>query len=362
MGCTSSNPKDVDDVEVSPAQAKAQEDAKKQRRRLSVAPEKVGDITAPAPASGNAQEAESSEPVVEDVPVEVKAGTGDSTAPPHTVATQKGHVPYNRYKKNQDRAVATLNLQGDPEWHLFAVMDGHGEYGHDVAEFVMTQLPRYLQLQECLKTDTPKAMIDAVAGVTTQLAKEELNIAFSGTTLVFAVLHKDDIWFGNVGDSRAVMSRDDPGNFVIECTQDQKPDSPEEKKRILAAGGRVAPLPGPADEDCGPFRVWLADVDVPGLAMARSIGDEVSQIVGVISVPEVTHYKIDSKCTFITMATDGVWEFLSSASVMDIVKKAPSIREASHELVAASTKEWQAEEEVIDDITCIIIDLRGYIK
>lgn len=40
-------------------------------------------------------------------------------------------------------------------------------------------------------------------------------------------------------------------------------------------GGRVDTLPGPPDEDLGPQRVWLKDIDIPGLAMSRSIGDDV---------------------------------------------------------------------------------------
>jgi hypothetical protein len=73
---------------------------------------------------------------------------------------------------------------------------------------------------------------------------------------------------------------------------DQKPENPKEKERIIKAGGRVEPLPGPPGEDCGPPRVWLAEVDVPGLAMSRSIGDEVSQTVGVISVPDIVPHPI----------------------------------------------------------------------
>jgi hypothetical protein len=35
------------------------------------------------------------------------------------------------------------------------------------------------------------------------------------------------------------------------------------------------------------MRVWLADIDVPGLAMSRSIGDDVSHKVGVVNIPEI---------------------------------------------------------------------------
>ena len=33
----------------------------------------------------------------------------------------------------------------------------------------------------------------------------------------------------------------------------------------------------------GPYRVWLKNENVPGLAMSRSVGDRVAHSVGVIS-------------------------------------------------------------------------------
>ncbi len=35
----------------------------------------------------------------------------------------------------------------------------------------------------------------------------------------------------------------------------------------------------------GPDRVWMKNIDVPGLAMSRSFGDQVAASVGVIPIP-----------------------------------------------------------------------------
>ena len=35
----------------------------------------------------------------------------------------------------------------------------------------------------------------------------------------------------------------------------------------------------------GPERVWLKDIDVPGLAMSRSFGDTIAASVGVTHIP-----------------------------------------------------------------------------
>lgn len=43
-------------------------------------------------------------------------------------------------------------------------------------------------------------------------------------------------------------------------------------------------------EPIGSHRVWLANMMLPGLAMSRSIGDDVAATVGVHAIPEIRTY------------------------------------------------------------------------
>lgn len=54
---------------------------------------------------------------------------------------------------------------------------------------------------------------------------------------------------------------------------DQKPDLPEERKRIIQKGGIIEHLKDIHGNDVGPPRVWVEDKSGPGLAMSRSFGD-----------------------------------------------------------------------------------------
>ena len=49
---------------------------------------------------------------------------------------------------------------------------------------------------------------------------------------------EDELYFANVGDSRAVLSKNF-GENVVQVTLDHKPSEEEEQKRIVNAGGRV---------------------------------------------------------------------------------------------------------------------------
>lgn len=45
--------------------------------------------------------------------------------------------------------------------------------------------------------------------------------------------------------------------------------------------------------------------------MSRSLGDQIAHSVGVSSVPEIKEYILEQEDSFVIIATDGVWEFLS---------------------------------------------------
>ncbi len=63
---------------------------------------------------------------------------------------------------------------------------------------------------------------------------------------------------------------------------------------------------------------------------------------------------------FIVIASDGVWEFLSNDEVVRIVEPfylQNSAEKAAEALIREALKRWKQEENVVDDITCIIIYL-----
>jgi len=92
--------------------------------------------------------------------------------------------------------------------------------------------------------------------------------------------------------------------------------------------------------------------------MSRSLGDKVAQSVGVSPIPEIFEFHIKPTDSFIVIASDGIWEFLSNEDVAKLVanelwKGTPET--AANALVKESFFKWREEEDVIDDITCIII-------
>mmetsp|Transcript_1987 Transcript_1987/g.3218 ORF Transcript_1987/g.3218 Transcript_1987/m.3218 type:complete len:434 (+) Transcript_1987:250-1551(+) len=325
-------------------------DAKKQRRRLSVAPEQVGDISKlQAVQKSRRFSAVSAQHIPQQEPKKFVA------------ISKKGYVPYNKNKVNQDSYFCDYNFDGKDNCRLFGVCDGHGEYGHNVSALVARKLPKYLKTFN-YEQEPEEAIKSAVAKVVETLRKSNINTTFSGTTLVFSLMVNGTVYTGNVGDSRAiVVSRNaESGELTAKpLSIDHKLDIAEEEERVIQSGGRVAPLPGPVGEDPGPRRVWLADIDVPGLAMSRSLGDDVAHSVGVSSEPQIMAHTLDAEGDiFLVYASDGIWEFLENEQVANLIyDKLPDLREAALKLVKEAIVRWRDEEEVIDDITAVIYNL-----
>jgi len=119
-------------------------------------------------------------------------------------------------------------------------------------------------------------------------------------------------------------------------------------------GGHVTP----AGANGSPSRVWH---NLRGLAMARSIGDHHAATVGVIAEPEITEYDVGEDDFGLIIASDGVWELLTSEQVTDIVygvvsKEGPDPKLICDAIVEQSSYMWKVEEgDYRDDITVVFL-------
>ncbi len=187
--------------------------------------------------------------------------------------SEKGHAPYNPRKKNQDALIMTDD--SDTNTLILCVLDGHGEHGDTVAIAFQNSLAKEMIQHPEWKTDVKKATADAIAKIEKSvIGNFRIDTEFSGTTLSMAIIRGNTLTGVNIGDSRVIIGKRDensknPNNLAAEeFTHDHKPDTPKEKERILAAGGRVFAVEYDDGID-GPPRVWLGHMDVPGLAMSR---------------------------------------------------------------------------------------------
>lgn len=260
-------------------------------------------------------------------------------------------------KINQDRGCAVYPYNGQKNEALFIVLDGHGEHGDKVSEFVMRQIVVSLEKDSKLNEDPINALKSAFVMTNTALLVTQIQYMTSGCTCVAVYCKDNTLYVANAGDSRAVMACEGAdGTYTAkDLSRDHKPDDADEMERILKWGGYVCPPPEPGLS----ARVYLdPDFTMIGLAMARSIGDHAVKAVGVIPEPEVKTFEIESQDRFIIMASDGVWEFITSQEAVDIVQKSlhKGMHDACQDLIETAATRWQEEEgDYRDDITAIVV-------
>ena len=271
-------------------------------------------------------------------------------------------------KVNQDSFLVLQNEYNLKDFNVFSVMDGHGVNGHLVSRFVTKYFTTFFkknkkmnssnsnedQIFYRLKKNDFDILKRAYRHAERDIEKNsDIDANFSGTTCVMVFQVGNRLLCGNVGDSRAILVK---GDKVIPLSIDQKPDDPEESKRIKENGGEISQYEEDGEKS-GPFRVWQKGEVYPGIAMSRSIGDFIATKLGVIPEPKFIEEKIDKDCKFIVVASDGIWEFLDNETVKNMVmpfyeKNDPA--GACKELIKKSTEFWNQEDIVVDDITVVI--------
>lgn len=177
-----------------------------------------------------------------------------------------------------------------------------------------------------------------------------LNGWDDGSTAVSALIVNRTIYVANVGDSRAVLCVQ--GGRAVDMSADHKPNREDEKARIEKLGGRIIHY--------GTWRVQGV------LAVTRALGDR--RLKAYVSAePEIKSWKLQDGDDFLILASDGVWDVLSSQAAVDIVRQCMSetaggmsggggdVKEAARRLTNAAYSYHS-----MDNITSLVIDLRHF--
>ena len=196
----------------------------------------------------------------------------------------------------------------------------------------------------------------------------------SGTTGSVCLLKPGNAWLASVGDSTSLLISQEEGDdkpTIQTLAGDHRLTNEAEKQRVINSGARVSRRKG---QTKGHLRIWLPELDTPGLMVTRSLGDAIGKTIGVTSEPEVHNIELQDIDRYIIMASDGVWDVMSHDRVAEVVMSAEgSLEQALEKILAESLAGWhqkKAETEaragktvrgIGDNITASLVDLRPWI-
>lgn len=291
----------------------------------------------------------------------------------YSVLSQRGYYPDSPDKENQDTYCIKTELQGNPNVHFFGVFDGHGVLGTQCSNFVKERVVEMLSEDPTLLEDPEKAYKSAFLRVNEELHDSEIDDSMSGTTAITVLVVGDKIYVANVGDSRAVLAVKDRNRILAEdLSYDQTPFRKDECERAKACGARVLSVDqveglkdpniqtwaNEESEGGDPPRLWVQNGMYPGTAFTRSVGDFTAESIGVIAEPEVSMVHLSPNHLFFVVASDGIFEFLPSQAVVDMVGRYADPRDGCAAAAAESYKLWLEHENRTDDITIIIVQIK----
>jgi len=202
--------------------------------------------------------------------------------------------------------------------------------------------------------------------------REECNTVLSGTTGSVCLLKKGVTWVASVGDSSAIVISQEGAEGEIYTTVmsgDHRLTNDDEKARVIACGARVARR-GYASK--GHFRIWLQELDTPGLMVTRSLGDTIGKTVGVTNEPEVRVKELEPADRYIVLGSDGVWDVISVEEAAAMIMGATSAEAATELLVNEALARWQRKKDeteakynrsvsgIGDNVTALVIDIQGW--
>ena len=317
-----------------------------------------------------------------------------------TGRSQRGYYPDTPNKRNQDACLVLPPKDTNGRAGYFGVYDGHGTYGDKVSEFVRDSLPKLIKksMSEGTYVDSPN-FDEAYSNIFVDCNKKlhkygKIDDYTSGTTAASVWIENKTVKVANIGDSRVIIGRKRTGgqkstatkgsqgstHEAIPLSSDQTPYRKDERERIKKTGARILSidmldgtvpihenwdnieLGVDVDESGDPPRVWHPTEEYPGNAFTRSIGDMISEPLGVYAIPELrTHVLLDLD-EYIVVASDGIWEFMTNQQCLDIITAAKDLDEACEAIVTEACRLWLEKEERTDDITAIIIKRKKHRK
>mmetsp|Transcript_27298 Transcript_27298/g.73870 ORF Transcript_27298/g.73870 Transcript_27298/m.73870 type:complete len:815 (+) Transcript_27298:299-2743(+) len=310
----------------------------------------------------------------------------------------QGERPYM-----EDEFSMRMSIEGNSGVAAVGVYDGH--CGDRAAKFCRDRLLDTIIGDNVFASDAEAAVKNGLVAVTNEFSNFAKAAEWrDGTTAVVAVVQQDTLVVGNVGDSRAVLGRrlggtdsttnsdgrSRSGSFsnlmklsprsrrssssdrstggmavrAIDMSRDHKPSAEYEKRRIKAAGGKIAK----SVSEYNSSRLWkpwykmsrnrkyMPDRVYPGgLSVSRTIGDMPVKSMAkgdvVSDKADLRTRKLTEEDVFLIMACDGLWDVVSSEEACKEVARAMGAGEDAAEALGIKA----IKRGSMDNITVLVL-------
>ena len=235
----------------------------------------------------------------------------------------------------------------------YAIYDGHR--GSRAAEYVAEHLHNMIIEHPSFISETELSIKESFLKTDEEFldfASKQEDKWNDGCTAVVVIFLGNKLYVANCGDAEVLLGRKKEGSDeveTVELTHKHKPSDPEEKKRIIGAGGMV-----------------LSGRVGGSLAVARAFGDlefktpiqdgdvKIGKLVIVDPHISVTDL-IPDRDLFLIVGCDGVWERMEHNQSVQFVYK--YLADEGPEVTSEMLVNLAFSQRSQDNISCTIISL-----
>jgi len=262
-----------------------------------------------------------------------------------------------KYQEDEYTCYDGLSKQNGPA--LFAVFDGHGT--DDYSACASDTLYKQILGSQLFKDGLYREAIKAGFAAEDKLLHDKIKAKRGGSTSTVTIIVGNELYIGHLGDSRAVLAlQDKPLTHnihladmdlpvrAVRISRDHRPDDPEERRRILEAGGTVVQ-----------GRIIGKD---SAINMSRALGDfdfklprNAARADFISSTPYVPEpLKLTPQAKFIVLGSDGLWDQLEERTVVYLIDNLWHQGYSPDEIADTITGRLE-ESNSYDNVTIIIV-------
>lgn len=226
-------------------------------------------------------------------------------------------------------------LAKDESCGLFAVFDGHG--GRHVADHCSETFARefHKEIQKAKNSNLTPIFESVFQKIDKQVKLMDSDKC--GATACVAIVRQElnnrVLYVGNVGDTRAVLSR---SGKPLRLSKDHKATDRDEISFIKSQGGNI-----------------IEGRVAGGLAITRALGDFTYKKYGVSASPFVIRHVLRPQDQHLVIASDGIWDTVSDLQAAQLcTDESKNCKQLAQSIVKLSLEKGSQ-----DNISCMVIKL-----
>ncbi|GJD12442.1 Probable protein phosphatase 2C 10 [Galdieria sulphuraria] len=250
--------------------------------------------------------------------------------------------------RHSSQVIQVETKNGKETLGLFAVYDGHG--GDFAADYCAKHFTETLLQHPLFPNDIPTALKETCENFDARLLEESSKVkTYSGCTLNYLLVGSQCLYCCNVGDSRAVLSRN---GVAIALSKDHNISNAAEVSRVKQAGGFITHR---GINDYMSVTRALGDLDLKGHKQKVFPCLDLKADL-VIATPDIAMIDLQPDDEFLIIASDGLWCRLNDTEAVKLTLK--TLRQYASPKIAAKTLIKTAlSMGSVDNITAIVVVL-----